>query len=381
MIKFKRFLIFISIFSALFLLSNFTRASDLSEIKSEEENNIIFKAKVLEILEEEEKKSDKGQIVKQQNILLLGLEKEFKDKEVVFKGIGNIEVLENKIYKKGQKVFVLAAWDEEINNYNYYITDYSRKNSLIIISALFVLLLLIVGKFKGLRSILSLILTFVVIIFFIVPKILSGANPVLITSLGSFFILLCVVYLTEGFNLKSHIASLSIFLSLSLVIGLSWFFIHLAKLSGVFNEDVFILLDLGQGVINFQGFLLAGIIIGTLGVIDDVIISQITAVEQILDSNPHQDWKDVFKRVNKIGVSHIASMTNTLFLAYAGVSLPVLILFVSPENPFSSLEQIISSEAISTEIVRALSGSIGIVLSVPLSTFLASWLLTQKKKQ
>ena len=373
----KRISVFIFIFFMLFLLSGFVMASDLSEPKS----NIIFKAKVLEILQEEEKEGGDGQIIKQQNVRLLGLEKDFKDREFVFTGIGNIEVLENKTYNKGQKVFVLANWNQEINNYNYYITDYSRKNSLIIIFSLFFLLLILVGRFKGLRSIFSLILTFLIIIFFIVPKILSGANPVLITSIGSFLILFFIVYFTEGFNVKSHIASISIFLSLSLVIGLSWFFIGLAKLSGVFNEDVFILLNVGQGSINFQGFLLAGIIIGTLGVIDDIIISQVAAVEQIVDSNPHQDWKDVFKRANKIGVSHISSMTNTLFLAYAGVSLPVLILFISPENPFSSLEQIISSEAISTEIIRALSGSIGIILSVPLSTFLASWWFIYKRKK
>lgn len=373
----KRISVFIFIFFMLFLLSGFVMASDLSEPKS----NIIFKAKVLEILQEEEKEGSNGQIIKQQNVRLLGLEKDFKDREFIFTGIGNIEVLENKTYNKGQKVFVLANWNQEINNYNYYITDYSRKNSLIIIFSLFFLLLILVGRFKGLRSIFSLILTFLIIIFFIVPKILSGANPVLITSIGSFLILFFIVYFTEGFNLKSHIASVSIFLSLSLVIGLSWFFIGLAKLSGVFNEDVFILLNVGQGSINFQGFLLAGIIIGTLGVIDDIIISQVAAVEQIVDSNPHQDWKDVFKRANKIGVSHISSMTNTLFLAYAGVSLPVLILFISPENPFSSLEQIISSEAISTEIIRALSGSIGIILSVPLSTFLASWWFIYKRKK
>lgn len=373
----KKVFVFIFVFFMFFLIKKPVFAVD----SSKENLNIVFKAEILEIIEEEEKKGDDGRIINQQNVRLLGLEKDFKDKEIIFTGIGNIEVLENKIYKEGQKVFVLASWDQTENSYNYYITDYSRKNILIIIGSLFFLLLILVGKFKGLRSVISLFLTFLIIIFFIVPKILSGSNPVFITSIGSFLILLFIVYLTEGFNAKSHISALSIFLSLSLVIGLSWFFIGLAKLSGAFNEDVFILLNIGQNVINFKGFLLAGIIIGTLGVIDDIIISQVAAVEQIVESNPHQDWKDVFNKAHKIGVSHIASMTNTLFLAYAGVSLPILILFVSPENPFTSFDQIISSEAISTEIVRALSGSIGIILSVPLSTFFASWWFVYKRKK
>lgn len=374
--KRRFFLVFIFVFTIFLLSSEIVLASN-----SDKSGDIIFKAKVVDIIKEEEKKNDDGKIIKQQDLLLLGLDKEFKNKEIVFNGVGNIEIIGNNIYKKGQTLFVLASWDQTSNQYNYYITDRSRSDVLIFISVLFVLFLLLVGGFKGLRSVSSLILTFLIIIFFIVPRILDGANPVLITSIGSFLILFSVVYLTEGFNVKSHISSLSIFLSLSLVIGISWLFINLGKLSGAFSEDVFILLNIGQNAINFKGFLLAGVIIGTLGVIDDIIISQVVSVEQIVESNPHQDWKDVFKKAHKIGVSHIASMTNTLFLAYAGVSLPVLILFVSPDNPFSGLEQIISNEAISTEIIRALSGSIGIILSVPLSTFLASWWFVRRKRK
>lgn len=374
--KRRFFLVFIFVFTIFLLSSEIVLASN-----SDKSGDIIFKAKVVDIIKEEEKKNDDGKIIKQQDLLLLGLDKEFKNKEIVFNGVGNIEIIGNNIYKKGQTLFVLASWDQTNNQYNYYITDRSRSDVLIFISVLFVLFLLLVGGFKGLRSVFSLILTFLIIIFFIVPRILDGANPVLITSIGSFLILFSVVYLTEGFNVKSHISSLSIFLSLSLVIGISWLFINLGKLSGAFSEDVFILLNIGQNAINFKGFLLAGVIIGTLGVIDDIIISQVVSVEQIVESNPHQDWKDVFKKAHKIGVSHIASMTNTLFLAYAGVSLPVLILFVSPDNPFSGLEQIISNEAISTEIIRALSGSIGIILSVPLSTFLASWWFVRRKRK
>ena len=120
-------------------------------------------------------------------------------------------------------------------------------------------------------------------------------------------------------------------------------------------------------------------IIGSLGVLDDVIISQIASAEQLIKANPNQSKRELYKKTYAIGVSHISSMTNTLFLAYAGASLPILILFVSSNNPFTSLEQIINNEAISTEIIRALSGSIGIVLSVPISTFIATWVLSSRK--
>ncbi|PKM91216.1 hypothetical protein CVU82_04175 [Candidatus Falkowbacteria bacterium HGW-Falkowbacteria-1] len=343
--------------------------------------DVIFKAKVLAVLEEKEKETEDGRNVRQQNLKLLGLEKEFKNKEIIFEGIGNIEIVGEKLYKEGEKLLILASFNSIDNSYTYYVYDYLRSGPLFFMVGFFLLILFLVGKWKGLRAVFSLFFTFLIIILYIVPKILDGADPVFVTLLGSFFILFFIIYMTEGFNAKSHIAALSTFISLLLVAAVSWLFIYFGKLSGAFNEDVFILLNIGQNVVNFKGLLLAGIIIGTLGVVDDVIISQVATAEQIIESNPHQGWQEVFKKSYKVGISHISSMTNTLFLAYAGASLPLLILFISPENPFSSFEQIISNEAISTEIIRALSGSIGIVLSVPLSTFLASWWFVRQKRK
>lgn len=342
--------------------------------------DIVFKAKVLEIIAEEEKEAS-GKKVIQQNLKLIGLESEFKDKEFIFYGISDLELIGAQKYSPGDKVLVVATRSSESDSFSYYITDYVRTNSLILISLIFIISLFLVGRFKGLRSILSLFLTFIVIIFFIIPQIMKGANPVLISSLGSLFILFLIIYLTEGINLKSHLASFSMFISLLLVLGISSLFIFLLRLNGAFNEDVFALINIGQQSLNLKGMLLAGMIIGSLGVLDDVIISQIASVEQLFQANPRQSWREVFSKAYKIGVSHISSMTNTLFLAYAGASLPLLILFVSPDNPFTSVEQILNNEAISTEIARALSGSLGLILSVPLSTFIASWFFAYKNKK
>lgn len=337
-----------------------------------------FKAKVVSILEESELINNEEKI-KQQNLKLLGLEGDFKNKEVVFYGIGDIEIIGGKTYSVGDTVLVIATFNSIDNSYNYYITGDVRSNSLFFITLFFLISLIIVGKFKGLRSLISLIITFVIIIFFIVPKIMAGFNSVFIVIIGSIFILGTIIYLTEGFNLKAHLAVVSIFISLLLTIGISWLFIELTKLTGVFSEDVFALINIGSASINFKGILLAGMIIGSLGVLDDVIISQIASVEQLLKANPNQTQKELYKKAYTIGVSHISSMTNTLFLAYAGASLPILILFASSNNPFTGFEQIINNEAISTEIVRALSGSIGIILSVPISTFIATWVLISKR--
>lgn len=365
----------------LFFLLIFAKTSQATENNNSSSSDKMFKAKVVDVLEEVEKISDSGEKIKQQNLKLLGLEGDFKNKEIIFYGIGNIEVVGGKTYSVGDTVLVAATFNSLENSYNYYITDYVRSSGLLIILLIFVLSLIIISRFKGVRSLISLILTFLVIIFFIVPKIMAGFNPVFIVIVGSIFILAIIIYLTEGFNLKAHLATSSIFISLLLVIIISWLFIELTKLTGVFSEDVFSLISIGQQSINFKGMLLAGIIVGSLGVLDDVVISQISSVEQLIETNPYQNWKEVYKKAYKIGISHISSMTNTLFLAYAGASLPILIFFVSSNSPFSSFEQIINNEAISTEIVRALSGSIGIILSVPLSTFMAAYVLCLKKQK
>lgn len=362
----------------LFFVPLISFASENQKIRSD--NDIIFKAKVIEILNQSEK-DDNGQKVVQQDIKLIGLDSEFKDKEIIYYGISDVELIGGHVYSVGDRVLVLATKTLASDPFSFYITDYVRSDNLILISIVFILFLLIVGRLKGLRSILSLVLTFVVIIFFIVPQIMAGANPVLITSVGSLFILCLIIYLTEGINLRSHLATFSMFISLLLVLGISSLFIFLTKLNGAFSEDVFALINIGEQSLNLKGMLLAGMIIGALGVLDDVIISQIVSVEQLLEANPKQNWREVYKKAYTIGISHISSMTNTLFLAYAGAALPLLILFVSPDNPFTSVEQILNNESISTEIVRALSGSLGIVLSVPISTLIAAWVFVYKNKK
>ena len=332
----------------------------------------IFKAEVIKIIKQQQTVLPDGVVVEQQNLLLRGLEKEFADREIEFKGIGDFDVIKKNIYQVGDKVLVAATVDHE-GNVQYYITDYVRANSLWWLALVFVLSLFIVGGWKGLRSLLALAATFFVIIKYIIPGILSGASPLLTVLIGSLIILLIIIYLTEGFRARSHIAVASIFLSLIITAVLSWFFVGLTKLTGLASEEISFLVSMGGQVINFKGLLLAGIIIGALGVLDDVVISQVATVEQLAKANSYQSRGEIFKRAYKVGVSHISSMTNTLFLAYAGVSLPLLILFISGQSAFTDWQQVINNEAIATEIVRTLAGSIGLILAVPIATVVAAW--------
>ncbi len=332
----------------------------------------FFMAKVVEVIAEQTTTLPDGTKAHQQKLRLLGLSGRFKGKEVIFNGIGDFDVINKKIYQKGDKVLAVASYDDQ-GNVRYYVTDYIRTSGLSWLAICFVLAVVVVGRIKGLRALIALIATFFILIKFIIPQILAGASPLLITLAGSATILLLIVYITEGFSARSHIAVLSIFLSLVITVILSSFFVGLTKLSGLASEETSFLVSLLGQSINFQGLLLAGIIIGALGVLDDVVISQVAAVEEIAKANKYQLRREIFQSAYRVGISHISSMTNTLFLAYAGASLPLLILFVSGQSAFSSWGQVINNEAIATEIVRALAGSIGLILSVPIATLVAVW--------
>lgn len=357
---------FLFIIIVLFLVPVFIFAQE------PERTDVIFKARVLEVVKEIKKIMPDGTIATQQKIKLKGLSGDFIDREVVYDGIEDFDVIKKSLYKEGDKVLVNASFSDD-GEVNYYIVDFVRTQSLWILSIVFVFALFLVGGFKGVRSFLSLLITFFIIIKFIIPQILGGQNPVFISVVGGILILIFIIYLTEGFKTRSHIAVSSIFIGLLITIFISDLFLKLAHLSGISSEEIFYLIDIGGGQINFQGLLLAGIIIGTLGVLDDIVISQVASVEQIYFTDKRQSKKQIFKKAYSVGVSHISSMTNTLFLAYAGVSLPLLVLFVSGKSAFSSFGEIINNEQIATEIVRTLSGSIGLIMVVPISTFIAVW--------
>ncbi|MFZ5364173.1 MAG: YibE/F family protein [Patescibacteria group bacterium] len=156
-------------------------------------------------------------------------------------------------------------------------------------------------------------------------------------------------------------------------------FTNLTKLSGFAEEETVYLVGLMGGDINLQGLLLAGFIIGALGVLDDITVSQVSTVQEINAANPNLSRSEIYKKAMRVGVDHIASMVNTLFLAYAGAALPLLLLFSFKQEPFLTFGQVINHEIIATEIVRTLVGSIGLALAVPITTFLAAYFYKKNK--
>ncbi|MDO9509968.1 MAG: YibE/F family protein, partial [Candidatus Magasanikbacteria bacterium] len=261
---------------------------------------------------------------------------------------------------------------------NFFIMDYVRSGKLGFLALLFALVVIVVGGKKGWRALISLALSFFIILKFIIPQILSGGNPLIISLFGSFFILVGIIYLTEGINKKSNLGLISIFFSLIATLFLSWLFVHLTKLTGLASEEAVFLIGLGERIIDFRGLLLAGMLIGAVGVLDDVVIGQMEVVRQIKEANPELLYWQVFKMGFKVGNTHLSAIINTLFLTYAGASLPLLILFVFGQNETLTFSQAINNEMVATEIVRTLTGSIGVALSMPIATFLGAKYLRSK---
>lgn len=339
----------------------------------------MFEARVLRILEEREIQREDGTFTIQQNILLEGLRGEWKGEEVYYEGISVIDVLDANVYEEGDKVLVLKSENSEGETY-FYLMDFVRRNALYLLLFLFCLVTILVGKVKGFKALLGLAVSFLIIIKMILPGILGGGNPLVWGAAGSFFILLFLIYLTEGWNQKSHIAMVSIFFSLLAVIILSWLFSGWAHLSGYAQEETMFLIGIGNNIIDFKGLVLAGMLIGAIGVLDDVVVNQIETVQQMKKANPFLSPQKIYEMAHQVGKTHMGAIVNTLFLTYAGASLPLLLLFVVREEPFLTFSQILNHEMIATELIRTLVGSIGVALSMPLSTFLASRILKKEPK-
>ena len=256
----------------------------------------------------------------------------------------------------------------------YFITEPNRWGPLLTLLALFVGAIIAVSRWKGVRSLVGLGISLYVITQFILPLILAGYPPVLVSILGSFALLSITQYLIYGWSLKTHAAVLGILISLIITGVLAVVFVDATHLTGFGSEEVGFLQTAGASI-DSRGLLLAGILIGALGVLDDVTISQASSVFELSAANPGFGVRDLYRRAMNIGRDHIASTVNTLVLAYVGASLPLLLLFAIYPQPFG---QIINREFVTEEVVRTLVGSLGLVAAVPITTLFAGMLSGRK---
>lgn len=252
----------------------------------------------------------------------------------------------------------------------YYIVDHLRSRALWLLTAVFVGLVLFVGRWYGVRSLLGLAVTYLLLMRFIIPAILSGYSPLLVSLIGGVGIMASTLALAHGVDRKSAAAIGGTALALVLIVVLSQIAIVAAKLTGLVGDDsastVFVLFG---GAIDARGLLLGGILIGALGALDDVTMTQSSAVFELRDANPALQGRALYDRGMRIGRDHIASIVNTLVLAYAGASMPLLVILASQTEGVGTL---LNREFLASEVVRTVVGSIGIVAAVPLTTALAA---------
>jgi len=250
-----------------------------------------------------------------------------------------------------------------------YFVDYVRTRALLILTAFFVIAILVTGRRKGLGALLALLFSMLVIVAYIIPHILNGEDPLKVSLVGSAILLVATLYLTYGWNLKTHASVLSVILALVITGVLSLVFVSLARLNGFGDENALFLVQMSTIKINLRGLLLGGMIIGALGVLDDLVTSQTSAVFEIYDANPALGFRRLTEKAMRIGQDHVAATVNTLVLAYTGASLPLLLLFALGSGNYVFL---LNVELIAEEIIRTLVGSIGLMAAVPISSLIAT---------
>lgn len=315
-----------------------------------------FQGEVVEVIEEKEiEVMDKKQLYQK-----LKVESLDKSRKVEIEN-GN-EPLANVIrYQVGDKVVVNTEGEP-------YIADFVRSQALVWLAVIFAGLLIIVAGSRGVWSLLAMGVTFLVVFMFMLPRILSGDNAVVVAVLSSLFIIPITFYMSHGINRKTSIAIIASVITLIIAAILGWVFIKLGYLTGLSSEEAG-MLALDKSNLQMRGVLLAGMVIGALGVLDDITVSQSAIVEELATTAGLKKAKELYSRSMVVGKDHITSMVNTLVLAYAGAAMPLMLMFVNNPHPFG---EIVNYEMIAEEIIRTLVGSIALILAVPISSFIAA---------
>lgn len=277
-------------------------------------------------------------------------------------------------FSAGDKVVLAYNGADPRDATSYQLVDFQRGVPLAVLAALFAAAVVILGRWQGFAALGALLLSFVVLVVFVLPAILAGRSPLLVAIAGAAVIMFIVLYLTHGLSARTSVAVLGTMISLALIGALSAIFSVAASLTGLDEGTNTLIAALGHGI-DARGLLLAGIVIGALGVLDDVTVTQTSSVWELRRANPDLGWRELYRAGLRIGRDHVGSAVNTLVMAYAGAALPVL-LYSSISGV--GLGAILSSADLAEEIVRALAGGVGIVAAVPVTTVLAALIASRE---
>ena len=271
------------------------------------------------------------------------------------------------VYSAGEKV-ILDYSPTAPTALQYTIGDADRSMPMAILAGIFALAVVLVGRLRGLAALVALGISFAVLSLFVLPAILKGEDPLRVAVVGGGAIMLMALYLCHGLSARTSVAVIGTMVSLALIGVLGEVFIGLTHLTGNTSDETALVHSLFTGI-KLPGLLLAGVIIGSLGVLNDVTVTQASSVWELRAADPTMGARALYRAGIRIGRDHIASTVNTLVMAYAGAALPLMLLFTIANR---GIWTVATSEIVAEEVVRTLVGSIGLIASVPLTTFLAA---------
>lgn len=347
---------------SMFLLTLVTPGAVLAQEVHQEFQETV-KAEVIEILEQFER-----------DIMGTGATTTVQEMRILIEGgarKGEVVRLDNDlvVLSVGDKIFVNRLLS--IDGTEYYIfKDVERRGPLFLLVLIFVGMVVWLSGWQGVRAVFSLGLSILAILFVLVPALMAGYSPALVSLGAAAVILSLTLFLTHGFKPRVVVTFFGTMGAVTLTCIIAYVWVEWMRFTG-FGDDASVYLNFATGgKLDLSGLLLGGIIIGLLGVLDDVSITQASVVQELKSANPLLGFGELYKRAMRVGKDHIGSLVNTLALAYAGAALPLILLYSFSE---SSMTLLINQEILAAEVVRIIVSSIGLIMAAPLTTALAAW--------
>lgn len=263
---------------------------------------------------------------------------------------------------------IVSFTEQSPESQQYAFQDFDRGPPLLTLTILFAVGVLALSRWRGIGALASLAYSLVLIAVFTLPAIMQGSSPLVVAVTTAAAIMLVTLYLSHGFDVRSTVAMLGTLVSLVMIGGIGWVFTRVGHFTGLVDEGSQYISGIAAQV-DLRGLLLAGLVIGALGVLDDVTVTQTWAVWELADVDPDASTRSIFVRAMRIGRSHVASTVNTLVLAYVGATLPLMLVFSALSLPFGIA---VSQEVVAQEVVRGLVGGLGIIAAVPVTTGIAA---------
>ena len=332
--------------------------------------DIQYKGKILEVVSDTEEELEGGFLTRTQVLKVRVSNGPFKGEVLEVVNSSDARSAYSLSLKEGQGIFFKLEFDESGNISEAYFTEIVRDKYLIVITALFFAVLVLIGRLKGLRAAISLGLTVAAVFFVLLPLVLKGYSPVMVSVMVGVAITFITLLIIGGINRKSLAAIIGT--SSGIIIGgvIALVFGSIASLTGLSSDEAIMLMYIPQGIeFNFRGLLFAGIILASLGAVMDVSMSISSSMFEVARVDTTIKQKDLVSAGMSIGRDIVGTMSNTLILVYVGSSLPLILLFMAYRIPFID---IINMDILASEIIRALSGSIGLVLAIPITVFVSA---------